>query len=78
VQADEFLPRSVVIVAPNSQSARAATFRPEIEIGDEPTRVLVEQLGVVNTSRLGKLVGHVAPAEQWEIDDALQLILALG
>jgi mRNA interferase MazF len=78
VQADEFLPRSLVIVAPNSQSARVATFRPEIEIGDEPTRVLVEQLGAVGTSRLGKLVGHVAPAEQWEMDDALRLILALG
>ncbi|MGI8774750.1 MAG: type II toxin-antitoxin system PemK/MazF family toxin, partial [Actinomycetota bacterium] len=45
VQADEFLPRSVVIVAPTSQSARRATFRPEIEIDDQPTRVLVEQLG---------------------------------
>lgn len=78
LQAEEFLPRSVVIVAPTSQSAKAATFRPEIEVGDEPTRVLVEQLGAVDTSRLGNLVGHVAPAEQWEIDDALRLILALG
>lgn len=77
IQADEFLPRSVVIVAPTSQSARAATFRPQIEIKDEPTRVLIEQLGAVDTSRLGKLVGHVAPAEQWEIDDALRLILNL-
>ena len=77
LQADEFLPRSVVIVAPTSQSARAATFRPEIEIRDEPTRVLVEQLGAVDTSRLGKLIGHVAPADQWEIDDALRLILNL-
>ena len=78
LQAEEFLPRSVVIVAPTSQSARAATFRPEIEVGDELTRVLVEQLGAVDTSRLGKLVGHVASAEQWEIDDALRLILASG
>lgn len=78
LQADEFLPRSVVIVAPTSQSARAATFRPEIEINDEPTRVLIEQLGAVDTNRHGKLVGHIAPAEQWEIDDALRLILALG
>jgi mRNA interferase MazF len=77
LQADEFLPRSVVVVAPTSQSARAATFRPEIEIRDESTRVLVEQLGAVDTSRLGKLIGHVAPAEQWEIDDALRLILNL-
>lgn len=78
VQAEEFLPRSVVLVAPTSQSARAATFRPEIDLGDGPTRVLVEQLGAVDTSRLGKLVGRVTPAEQWEIDDALRLILALG
>lgn len=77
LQADEFLPRSVVIVAPTSQSARAATFRPEIKIHDEPTRVLVEQLGAVDSTRLGKQVGHVTPAEQWEIDDALRLILAL-
>ena len=66
-----------MIVAPTSQSARAATFRPEIEIADEPTSVLVELLGAVDTSRLGKLAGHVAPAEQWEIDDALRLVLGL-
>jgi mRNA interferase MazF len=78
LQADEFLPRSVVLVAPTSQSARAATFRPEIEIADDSTRVLVEQLGAVDISRLGKQVGNVGPAEQWEIDDALRLILALG
>lgn len=77
LQADEFLPRSVVIVVPTSQSARAATFRPEIEIDDEPTRVLVEQLGAVDTSRLGKLVDYITPPEQWEIDDALRLVLGL-
>ncbi len=68
----------MVIVAPTSQSARPAIFRPEIEINDGPTRVLVEQLGAVDTSRLDKLVGHVTPAELWEIDDALRLILSLG
>lgn len=77
LQADEFLPRSVVIVAPTSQSARSATFRPEIEINDQTTRVLVEQLGAVDTTRLGERVGHLAPPEQWEIDDALRVILSL-
>jgi mRNA interferase MazF len=67
----------VVIVAPTSQSARPATFRPEIEINRQPTRLLVEQLGAVDTSRLGKLVGHVEPADLWEIDDVLRLILGL-
>jgi mRNA interferase MazF len=78
LQADEFLPRSVVIVAPTSPSARGATFRPEIEIDDESTRVLVEQLGAVDMNRLGNRIGHVAPVDQWEIDDALRLILSLG
>jgi mRNA interferase MazF len=31
VQADELLPRSVVLVAPTSLSAKPASFRPEIE-----------------------------------------------
>ncbi|MDP9068992.1 MAG: type II toxin-antitoxin system PemK/MazF family toxin [Actinomycetota bacterium] len=77
LQADVFLPRSVVIVAPTSQSARPATFRPEIEVRDQPTRLLVEQLGAVDTSRLGRRVGRVTPEEQWEIDDALRLISSL-
>ncbi|HZP14787.1 MAG TPA: type II toxin-antitoxin system PemK/MazF family toxin, partial [Nocardioides sp.] len=41
VQANEFLARSVVIVVPTSRSARPASFRPEIDIAGERTRVLV-------------------------------------
>jgi len=52
VQGDEFLPRSVVIVAPTSRSARPASFRPEAEIVGETTRVLVEQIGAVDARRL--------------------------
>src|SRR5229473_1584629 len=37
VQADELLPRSVVLVAPTSLSARPASFRPEIELLDQTT-----------------------------------------
>lgn len=77
LQADEFLPRSVVIVAPTSRSARPASFRPEIEIDDQPTSVLIEQLGAVDVGRLGKLVEHVAPDEEWEIDDNLRLVLGI-
>ena len=54
VQADEFLPRSVVIVAPTSRSARAASFRPQVEVAGEVTRVLVEQLGAVDAQPLGR------------------------
>ena len=77
VQADELLPRSVILVAPTSQSARAATFRPEIEIGSERTRVLVEQLGAVDGTRLGDIVAHLTTEEQWAVDEALLTVLGL-
>ena len=77
VQSDLMLPRSVVIVAPTSQSARSASFRPEIVVHDEPTKVLVEQLGAVDAGRLGTLVGHVTPEEMWGIDEALLTVLGL-
>lgn len=47
IQADELLPRSVVIVAPTSRRARSASFRPEIAVAGDTTRVLVEQLRAV-------------------------------
>ena len=78
VQADELLPRSVVIVAPTSRSARPASFRPEIEVGGTVTRVLVEQLGAVDIQRLGKRVGHVTVEEIWALDDALATVLGLN
>jgi mRNA interferase MazF len=77
VQADEFLPRSVVIVAPTSRRARAASFRPEAEIDGEVTRILVEQIGSVDTQRLGDLVGHLTPEEIWGVDEALTAVLGL-
>lgn len=77
VQATELLPRSVVIVAPTSQSARGASFRPEAEVAGEATRVLVEQIGAVDGRRLGELVGHLTPEEMWGVDDALITVLGL-
>ena len=78
VQADELLPRSVVLVAPTSRSARPASFRPEIEVGGTVTRVLVEQLGAVDIQRLGKRVGQLAVEETWALDDALATVLGLN
>jgi mRNA interferase MazF len=77
VQANEFLPRSAVLVAPTSRSARPASFRPEIELLGETTRVLVEQVGAVDSGRLGELVGRVTPQQQWGIDEALLTVLGL-
>jgi mRNA interferase MazF len=77
VQADELLPRTVVIVAPTSRSARPPSFRPEVEIAGGATRVLVEQIGAVDAERLGNLVGHLSPEEMWSVDDALLTVLGL-
>lgn len=77
VQADELLPRSVVIVAPTSRSARAASFRPTIHVTGETTRVLVEQVGAVDAQRLGEHVGHLSAEEMWSVDDALLTVLGL-
>ncbi len=77
VQANELLPRSVVLVAPTSLRAKAASFRPEIELLGETTRVLVEQVGAIDAGRLGDLVGRVTPEQQWGIDEALTTVLGL-
>jgi len=60
VQADQLLGLSTAILAPTSRRAAPATFRPEIQLGGEPTRVLVEQLRVVDIGRLGELAGRLS------------------
>lgn len=77
VQSDALLPRSVVLVAPTSTSARPASFRPELVVDGRTTRVLVEQLGAVDVRRLGAHVGRVTVEQQWQIDAALLTLLGL-
>ena len=77
VQANVLLPRSVVLVAPTSRSARQASFRPEIELLGQTTRVLVEQVGAIDVGRLGALVGRVSPEQLWGVDEALMTVLGL-
>jgi mRNA interferase MazF len=77
VQADQLLGLSTAIVAPTSQSAAPATFRPEIRIVGEPTRVLVEQLRAVDVDRLAQLAGRLTAQELRAVDDALTVVLDL-
>ena len=77
VQATELLGLSTAIVAPTSTRAAPATFRPEIDLPDQPTRVLVEQLRVVDVDKLGDFAGRLTAAEQRAVDDALTLVLDL-
>ena len=77
VQADEFLPRSVVLVAPTSRSARPASFRPTVRVAGDDTRVLVEQLGAVDVQRLGKRIRQLDTDEMWAVNEALTTVLGL-
>ncbi|OCB46361.1 growth inhibitor PemK [Mycobacterium malmoense] len=76
VQSDQ-LPLSTWLVAPTSTSARAASFRPEVEIGGVNTRVLAEQTAAVDPGRLGKSVGSLSFDEMRRVDAALRVVLDL-
>jgi mRNA interferase MazF len=76
VQSD-LLPLSTWLVAPTSTSARAASFRPEITLRREMTRVLAEQTAAVDPSRLGEHVGHLTLDEMQQVDAALRVVLGL-
>jgi mRNA interferase MazF len=76
VQSDQ-VPLSTWLVAPTSTSARPASFRPEIEIGGQLTRVLAEQTAAVDASRLGKNVGHLSLEEMRRVNSALRIVLDL-
>ena len=78
VQSDALLPRSVVLIAPTSISAQPASFRPEVHVDGSSTKVLVEQVGAVDSTRLGDLVGRLTPEEQWGVDTALAVVLGLS
>jgi mRNA interferase MazF len=77
VQSDD-LPLSTWIIAPTSTGRRAASFRPEIEINGAKTRVMVEQLTVIDPQhRLGEFVGRLGTIELQAVDAALRAVLAL-
>jgi len=77
VQADEFLDLSTTLVAPTSTSARPTSFRPNITLDGQDTRVLVEQTTVVDPERLGPSAGRLDASELRAVDEALALILSL-
>lgn len=77
VQSDD-LPLSTWVIAPTSTGRRAASFRPEIEINGTRTRVMVEQLTVIDPqTRLGEFAGRLSATELAAVDDALLAVLGL-
>jgi mRNA interferase MazF len=77
VQADELLGLSTALVAPTSRSVLPASFRPEIEIDSQRTRVMVEQLRALDVQRLDEHAGRPSASELRDIEEALELVLAL-
>jgi mRNA interferase MazF len=77
VQNDGLMAMSTIAICPTSQSVRAASYRPEIELKGDRTHVLCEMVGHVDASRLGNRVGHLSLEEIAAVDDALRLVLAL-
>lgn len=71
------LPLSTLLIAPTSTSSRPASFRPEVTIAGERTRVLVEQTTAVDPGRLGDAAGQLSAEELGEVDRALQIVLGL-
>jgi mRNA interferase MazF len=76
VQSDD-LPLSTWLVSPTSTLARAASFRPEVEIAGRTTRVLAEQTAAIDPSRLGDSAGNLSFDELRRLDAALGLVLEL-
>jgi mRNA interferase MazF len=77
LQSDD-LPLSTWIVAPTSTGRREASFRPEIEVGGVTTRVMVEQLAVIDPQkRIGEFAGRLSHREMTAVDEALRAVLAL-
>ena len=56
---------------------QAGVVPPEIEIMNDSTRVLVEQLGAVDVERLGRAIGHLTREELWSVDEAVLTVLGL-
>jgi mRNA interferase MazF len=77
VQADELLDLSTVLIAPTSRSAPSATFRPTVEVAGTSTRVLTDQLRVIDARVVKGSIGHLSHGEMAAVDDALALVLGL-
>lgn len=78
VQANDLLALSTIAICPTSSSAPPASFHPEIHLGEEPTQVLCEMIGAVDTRAIGKQVAHLSLDDLQAVDEGLQLVLDLS
>jgi mRNA interferase MazF len=77
LQSDHLAPLSTTLVAPTSTSAQPRAFRPEIDMDGTPTRVLVDQMGAADLTRLGDFAGRLTASELADVDEAVRLVTGL-
>ena len=73
----DWLTLSTWIVAFTSTSARETSFRPVVEIADQRTLVMCDQLATVELGRLSEPAGFLTLDEMQRVSEALSLILDL-
>jgi mRNA interferase MazF len=77
VQNDSFAWNTVVI-APTSASAKPMLMRPQVQVGDARTVVMVDQLQSVDPElRLGRKVGRLSFEDVQAVDEALRAVFDL-
>ncbi len=70
---------SVATIVPTSRSARAAVFRPTLELLGVPTRFLIDQIRALDTEYIdGEPVAYLERDEMAEVEHALARYLGLG
>lgn len=77
LQPDSLTLSTWVVVAFTSTSARETIFRPSVEIADQQTLVMCDQLATVDLNRLTDHVGFLSLAEMHRVDEALSLVVGL-
>lgn len=73
----DWLALSTLIVAFTSTSAREASFRPVVEIANQRTLVMCDQISTADVRRLTEPAGSLTHEEMHRVDEALSLILDL-
>jgi len=62
---------------PTSTSARQTSFRPPVDIADQQTLVMCDQLATVDLSRLTEPISFLTIEEMERVDEALAVVLDL-
>jgi mRNA interferase MazF len=74
---DVFEAGATWLVAPTSIWRRSTSYRPEVVLNGQVTRVLVEEITAVDPDELGPIVGRLSAQELTQLNAALRIVLGL-